>query len=228
MTHLQKKISVQLKLTSNRGAIGRDCLMYVVRRLARFMYYRINRLVSRRTPKQMMTDTMSIKFRRKASNRERKPLCIKKRVAMDIDKELEPFLRFWHEATWPLFLLRIAVACSKVRRDILTRAKYIALEATEFIPCHIPKYESKYDTKSMIEFMSDMKEACGSDFDPYLPASEEQLKFLAGYPKTHKEKDSRLSNKLKQHKRKWKQTKIDDYFKPCRSKLDNCRKDNES
>lgn len=212
----QKKITVQLKLASRRGTIGRDCLMRVVIKLARYMHYRIKRQASRKIFKQMMSRTMRIKFKKKTNpNLKEKHVYIKKRIPMDIDKEIAPFLRFWHEATWPMFLLRIAVACSRVDKDTLTQAKHVALEASDFISCRIPRYESKYDTKYMTEYISDMNKACGEPFDPYMPATEDQLRFLAGQPVVGKKE-----NKPNKRKRSWRQTKIDEYFKPCRIKTE--------
>lgn len=233
----EKKIKVQLRLVSRHGSRGRDAIMYVVKKLARYMRYRLSKLTSLKEPKQMMTRKLCIKFKQKPYQDPlgRLRLQTKVKVPMDIDKEVAPFLHYWHEPTWNMFLLRVAIACSKVDKKILIRTQHVALEAKDFIRCHIRRTEKKYDAKYIQEAISEFSRACGEEFDPYLPVSEEQLRLLAGHPVRPNDDEqqcglsvtsvtSESNNNLKRNLR---QTRIDEYFKPRRIKM-GCYEDNQT
>lgn len=231
----EKKIKVQMRLLSKDGSRGKDAIMSVVKKLARYMRYRLSKLTSLKEPKQMMTRTMYIKFKHKPYHSRLGNLRsrTKLRVPMDIDKKVAPFLHYWHEPTWNMFLLRLAVACSRVDTGTLLRTQLVALEATDFMRCHIRRTEKKYDAKYIQEVMSEFSRACGEEFDPYLPVSEEQLKLLAGHsvrPKYDEQQKNTSGTSILPGnilKRNLRQTRIDEYFHPRRVKR-SCYEDNRT
>lgn len=227
----EKKIKVQLKLVSKKGTRGIDGLMYIVEKLARYMRHRLMRLTSFKEPEQMMTRNLYIKFRLKhyPNSLSRLKSQARKRVQMNTDKLVAPFLHYWHEPTWNMFILRVVKSCSKIDRNTLKRTSYIAMEATNFIRCHIKRTEKKYDAKYVEEAMSDYKRACGEEFDPYMPVSEKNLELITGHPVRPRFKEQENTTPEKtckipslthgNFKRKLRQTRIDEYFKPRRVKM---------
>lgn len=243
-----KRITFQFRVNSKRKG-NPSSLTKAVAKLTRFMFRRIRQLTSTRHYPNYMTKKIKIVLKRPISSSRIQKLkkIYRKRIPVITDKREKPMLQFWHELSKKRFKYKILQACSKIPRRHFIAAQYIALEATEFVPCNFHKSIYGIDPKEEEEAFETLKQhnLIPSLDELYMPSTVDFEEFIltGELPKSNKipiignasstksistdsprqqrqeQPQKGFHNQDKQFKEsqgKWRQTTIEEYFKPRR------------
>lgn len=135
---------MQLKRKGRKGYVAKT-----VFRLAKYIYYRLKRL-TRKHIRQYAAKKLQIiiKYRHPRLNSKgaptRRPALSNRlntyRRTVPLYHPAHPnflFIQFWHQLTKKALILQVIQVCKRVPRRILTTAKYISFEVSDFIRCHL-------------------------------------------------------------------------------------------
>lgn len=208
-----RKIVLQKTIKNRHTKVSDEVI-----KLARFMWYKIDRLASRGRHKSYATRDLILVVRlrknlgyscgkgcsRKTTYRMAVPLILEEKEA--------PLIDFWHQLTRRMALYRVRLVCEQ-NMDMLVRAKSVALEARDLVRHH-PKRWDVGDDDGWLEDVTITLRKIGRPYEGIMHADEVQKRVLRGLdPFLNSEGHEMFDN---QREKKLKQTKISDFFKPIK------------
>lgn len=233
--HKMRKLVISLR-NKSYGKVGPHyALLSVVSKLANAVYFRLQQLVSKNHHKNRVTNDLKLVFLGK-NHRRIKTLPINLVSKGDLDEDLD--LKHWHEVLHSTGIEHKIMSVCSQRLDngsrkfkyLIYRTRYVALEAQLSKPTRIPNWKLVSDVKeettnetprrTFRELTNNKRLRTGvPEHDPYLPATENQLRVMRGLEplkgsKQMEEDIKVLEDKLQTNPEKFKQTKIEDFFKP--------------
>lgn len=224
----KKRVRIQLRLKPSkkhtRGVID------VVHNLWLSMFKRIRQLTSKKRYKKYMTQTMVVILKRLGTSP--RPEKLKKvyraRIPLITDEKEKNIINSWHELSKKRFKYKIIRAFGKIPTTKIAASRYIALESDRFVNCHLYNWVEDYDPKlienTLDEFRQQGKFIDESELEQ--PLEEFSRVMLMGDSPTSKKISVSMANRLSarphppakkfKNSGNWRQTTIDEYFKPRR------------
>ena len=225
-----KRIRFELPLPVTRKANGKQ-YQRLIFTLIRHIFSRVRRLTSRRLPQQYINKTLQIVLVRKTPTRVSK-FKVNVRKVLPVNDKVIP--KHWFELSKRRFCLSVLEALCRTPLKQIRRASHIRLEARRFYEAYFNKWTSSLDPKVFEDFFRAMGDEQGY-VDPMIvyspnfeakfrkwsitgtadsPSQAKKIPIANRVQMKQTKRQSHPPAKRHKDKRKWRQTKIDDYFKP--------------
>lgn len=214
------KIVVRKRL-NYKGRKGKDSLVHTMSTLSRAMHLKFKSLTSSRRRVQFTSANLKLIVFRKLSYAQRLfslKLCEHYKISLITEEHENGIMNFWHETSRKNLELKVLNACQKVKPNVWKTSHSIALKAYKLIPIHLYPWKIYLQSRFIADSFKKMEEY-KIPLDPYLPATVEQRRILSGLPILRQANALVPGQELRQvvDSKSWRQTKIEEYFKPRRS-----------